>query len=81
MIDEKTENKEYPLPHPENIASQDVERIATAIEMMDSDINACTTVIDSIQETILELDAKSLRIPSSLVGTVNTELLNLEPRR
>jgi hypothetical protein len=29
----------------------------------------------------MELDAKSLRIPSSLVGTVNTELSNLEPRR
>jgi hypothetical protein len=49
--------------------------------MIDVDVNACTTAIDGIQETVQELDAKSLRIPSSLVGTVNTELLDLEPRR
>jgi hypothetical protein len=81
MIDDKTENKNYPLPHPENIASQDVGRIAEAIEMMDADVNDCATAIDEIQETVQELDAKSLRIPSSLVGTVNTELSDLEPRR
>jgi hypothetical protein len=81
MIDEKTTNKNYPLPHPENIASQDVGRIATAIEMVDGDVNACATAIDGIVETVQELDAKSLRIPSCLVGTVNTELSDLEPRR
>jgi hypothetical protein len=81
MIDNRTENKNYPLPHPENIASQDVGRIAEAIEMVDADINSCSTAIDGIVETVEELNAKSLRIPSSLVGTVNTELLDLEPRR
>jgi hypothetical protein len=81
MIDEKTTNKEYPLPHPENIASQDVGRIAEAIEMVDADVNACATAIEGIVETVQELDAKSLRIPSSLVGMVNTELSDLEPRR
>jgi hypothetical protein len=80
MIDEKTINKEYPLPHLENIASQDVGRIAEAIEMVDADVNACVIAIDGIVETVQELDAKSLRIPSSLVGTVNTELSDLEPR-
>jgi hypothetical protein len=81
VIDNRTEHKNYPLPHPENIASQDVGRIAEAIEMVDSDVNACSTVIDGIVETVQELDAKALRIPSSLVGTVNTELSDLEPRR
>jgi hypothetical protein len=81
MIDEKTINREYPLPHPENIASQDVGRISEAIEMVDADVNACVIAIDGIVETVQELDAKSLRIPSSLVGTVNTELSDLEPRR
>ena len=41
MIDNRTQNKNYPLVHPENIASQDVERIAVAIEMIDSDIFSC----------------------------------------
>jgi hypothetical protein len=81
MIDNRTENKEYPLPHPENIASEDVGRIATAIEMIDADMNACSNNIGEIRETVRELDAKSLRIPSSLVGTVNTELSDLKPRR
>jgi hypothetical protein len=81
MIDNRTENKNYPLPHPENIASQDVGRIAEAIEMIDADIGACSVTLDGIQETVQELDAKSLRIPSSLVGMVNTELSDLEPRR
>jgi hypothetical protein len=43
--------------------------------------SGCATAIDEIQETVQELDAKSLRIPSSLVGTVNTELSDIEPRR
>jgi hypothetical protein len=51
------------------------------IEMIDADVNSCSTALDEIQETVQELDAKSLRIPSSLVGTVNTELSGLEPRR
>jgi hypothetical protein len=81
MIDNQTENKNYPLPNPENIASQDVGRIAAAIEMIDADVNECSVAVDGIQGTVQELDAKSLRIPSSLVGTVNTELSDLEPRR
>jgi hypothetical protein len=81
MIDAKTTNKNYPLPHPENIASQDVGRIAESISMIDSDINVCESSINFIQETVQELDAKSLRIPESLVGIVNTELQDLQPRQ
>jgi hypothetical protein len=81
MIDNRTENKNYPLPHPENIASQDVGRIATAIEAIDADVFACSDAIDEIQETVQELDAKSLRIPESLVGIVDTELHDLQPRQ
>ena len=81
MVDNRTTNKNYPLPHPSNIASQDVTRIATAITMIDSDISECSSSINSINNTVQNLDAKSLRIPTELVGQVNTELTNIQPRR
>ena len=81
MVDESTQNKNYPLPHPTNIASQDVARIATALTMIDADISECSSSINSINNTVQNLDAKSLRIPSELVGQVDTELTNIQPRR
>ncbi len=81
MVDNKTPYKHYPLPNPENIASQDVGRIADAIEMIDGDVNACETSISSLAETVSALDERSLRIPQFLVGTINTELQDLEPNR
>ena len=81
MVNETTNNKNYPLPHPSNIASQDVTRIATALTMIDTDISECSSSINSINNTVQNLDAKSLRIPSELVGQVNTELTNIQPRR
>ena len=81
MIDESTQNKNYPLPHPSNIASQDVTRIANALTMIDADISECSSSINSINNTVQNLDAKSLRIPSELVGQVDTELTNIQPRR
>ena len=81
MIDENTQNKNYPLPHPSNIASQDVTRIATAITMIDADISECSDSINTINNTVQNLDAKSLRIPSELVGQIDTELKNLQPRQ
>lgn len=81
MIDNRTNNKNYPLPHPENIASQDVGRIADSISMIDEDISVCDEAISSIENTVSALDERSLRIPQSLVGTVNTELQDLEPNR
>ena len=81
MVDESTTNKNYPLPHPSNIASQDVTRIATALTMIDADISECDSEINSINNTVQNLDAKSLRIPSELVGQVDTELTNIRPRQ
>lgn len=81
MVDETTTNKNYPLPHPTNIASQDVTRIATAITMIDADITECSNSIDAINSTVQNLDSKSLRIPSELVGQVDTELTNIQPRQ
>ncbi|MBD0392159.1 hypothetical protein IC220_07045 [Wolbachia endosymbiont of Pentalonia nigronervosa] len=39
MPKDKT-NRGYPLPHPENIAVQDVVRIRTSIEKIDEDITS-----------------------------------------
>jgi hypothetical protein len=44
VIDNKTENKKYPLPHPQNIASQDVVRIRDAFMAIDSDITSAEAV-------------------------------------
>jgi hypothetical protein len=81
MVNNSTINKNYPLPHPENIASQDVGRIADAISMIDGDVNACDDAIESLENTVSALDERSLRIPQLLVGIVDTELQGLEPNR
>ncbi len=66
MIDEKTTNKNYPLPHPQNIASQDVGRIATSISMIDTDISECDSAINELEETVKKLDNNAVRIPNEL---------------
>ena len=81
MINETTNNKNYPLPHPNNVASQDVERIATAIEMIDEDISECSDSINTIDNAVRNMDAKALKIPTELVGEVDTELTNIHPGR
>lgn len=47
MIDQKT-SRNYPLPHPENIAKQDVVRIRESFIAIDSDINNLEKVINNI---------------------------------
>ena len=79
MVDETTTNKNYPLPHPSNIASQDVTRIATAISMIDEDISECSDSISTLDNAFQNLNSKSLKIPSDFVGQVDTELNNLQP--
>jgi hypothetical protein len=44
MINEKT-TRNYPLPHPENIAKHDVARISEAFINVDADINAIEAVV------------------------------------
>ncbi|MBR1734829.1 MAG: discoidin domain-containing protein, partial [Alphaproteobacteria bacterium] len=41
----------------------------------------CSNSINTINSTVQNLDAKSLRIPSELVGQIDTELKNLQPRQ
>ena len=81
MINETTDNKNYPLPHPENIASQDVERIASAIEMIDVDVLECEKSISSVQSTVNTIDQKSLRIPDDQIGIINPELQDLSAKK
>ena len=47
MIDNKT-SRNYPLPHPENIAKQDVVRIRESFVEIDTDIN-------DLEKTIYQL--------------------------
>jgi hypothetical protein len=44
MINDLNSNKNYPLPHPQNIASQDVVRIRDAFVAVDADITAAEAV-------------------------------------
>lgn len=81
MIDNRTTNKNYPLPHPDNIASQDVARIATAISMIDSDVTSCLTSVETMNSVVSGLETKALKIPNELVGQVDTELGDIIPGR
>ena len=81
MINETTSNKNYPLPHPENITSQDVERIATAIEMIDEDISTCNDSIINIADKIISIESSALRIPDDQIGVINPELQDLSAKK
>jgi hypothetical protein len=39
MIDQKTVNREYPVPHPDNMLEEDVNRIKDSFEKIDVDVN------------------------------------------
>ncbi len=39
MIDQKTINREYPVPHPDNMLEEDVSRIKDSFEKIDVDVN------------------------------------------
>jgi hypothetical protein len=49
MTNDRTE-RNYPLPHPQNIASQDVVRIRDAFVAVDSDITAVETFCAQLRE-------------------------------
>ena len=79
MIDEKTPRRAYPLPYPENIASKDVERIATAISMIDTDVGESLAVVDAVEETVDLLKRQALRIPADKIGIINPTVTDLIP--
>lgn len=78
MIDNKTTHKNYPLVNPSNIAKQDVARLATSIEMIDSDIAGCEDDIDEALDNLEEIQSKVIKIPSDLEN-FDTELKNIAP--
>jgi hypothetical protein len=49
MINDRTE-RNYPLPHPQNIASQDVVRIRDAFVAVDADITAVEAFCAQLRE-------------------------------
>lgn len=81
MIDNKTPNRNYPLPHPDNIARQDVERIATAITMIDADVSEAQENISDATNKVDELKHRALKLPVELVGEVNPEVQDISPSR
>ena len=40
MINEKTQTRDYPLPHPDNIMQDDVNRVRETFNKVDSDIHS-----------------------------------------
>jgi len=39
MIDQRTTNRNYPVPHPDNMLDEDVTRIKDSFEKIDIDVN------------------------------------------
>ena len=81
MIDNKTTNKQYPLPNPANIASQDVGRIATAIGMIDSDMATCEALVEATNSSINNIQQRALHIPTDQIGVIDPELKDLSARK
>lgn len=81
MIDNRSEHKNYPLPHPENIAKQDVERIAEAFLNVDRDVFELETNINRNFESLRDVSETSIKIPAELKGVFDNELKDLAPNK
>ncbi|GHU13334.1 hypothetical protein FACS189449_08550 [Alphaproteobacteria bacterium] len=51
MIDDRTTYKNYPLPHPLNIASQDVVRMREAYIAIDADMERVDAICTRMSDT------------------------------
>lgn len=56
MIDEKTPNLQLPLPNKQNLLSADVERIAQALTIIDTEIKKLFVAFDELKQEILALN-------------------------
>lgn len=56
MIDEKTPNLQLPLPNKQNLLSNDVERIAQALTLLDAEIKKLFVAFDGLKQEILALN-------------------------
>ncbi len=50
MIDQKTVNREYPMPHPDNMLEDDVTRIKDSFDKIDIDVNDLYTSADQLNQ-------------------------------
>lgn len=56
MIDEKTPNLQLPLPNKQNLLSNDVERIAQALTLLDAELKKLFVAFDDLKQEILALN-------------------------
>jgi len=52
---ESTSNRNYPLPHKDNLLQQDVQRLRTALVNVDSDVQASIEFNDELQQQLSQL--------------------------
>jgi hypothetical protein len=50
--DDRTSNRDYPLPHPDNLMPDDVERLRQSITGIDGDIQGLDTSQQSTGKTV-----------------------------
>lgn len=81
MIDNRSPYKNYPLPDPQNIAREDVSRIADAFTGVDSDVFELETSVRGNFEKIETVSKEVLRISPELVGIFDNELRDLTPNK
>lgn len=72
----KTANRHYPLPNKNHDVLEDLARINETFSAIDSDIISTESAISQLKETVSNLDAKSLTIPSNV--NINTEIQNIK---
>lgn len=81
MIDKRSPHKNYPLPDPQNIAREDVSRIADAFLDVDSDVFELETSVRENFEKVDTVSKENLRISPELVGVFDNELRDLTPNK
>jgi hypothetical protein len=71
-----TTNRHYPIPNKNHDVLEDLARINDAFTAIDNDIVAAENSISSLQDTVSNLDAKSLTIPVNM--DIDTEIQDIK---
>jgi prefoldin subunit 5 len=66
VYDDKTEHKNYLLPHPDNYLEDDSERLRDVITAIDGDIHQLDAGVEKLDEDIGKLEETAQNIETAL---------------
>jgi hypothetical protein len=74
----QTVNRQYPLPHKDNVVLEDLERLRATFGMIDADVVELENKVDETSDTVSDLENRAVHAPYVVE---NSEIQNIAPNR